>query len=71
MIFKVNSSHISMVDYDADNLTLTVYFKDGSVYNYYPIYESQMLDFNAAASKGRWFNQNIRGNKSLGSKKIK
>lgn len=71
MIFKVNSSHISMVDYDIDNLTLTVYFKDGSVYNYYPIYENQVLDFDAATSKGTWFNENIRKNKSIGSKKIK
>lgn len=71
MIFKVNSSNLSMIDYDVDNLTLTVYFKDGSVYNYYPIYESQMLDFNNSESKGKWFNQNIRGNKTLGTKKIK
>ncbi len=71
MIYKVESSNISYVDYDPDNLTLTVYFKSGDVYNYYPIYESQILDFDQAESKGKWFNQNIRKNKSLGFKKIK
>ena len=71
MIYKVNSSNISMVDYNLDNLTLTVYFKDGSVYNYSPVYQSQVLDFDAAESKGKWFNQNIRKNKTISTKKVK
>ena len=71
MMYQINSSNISMIDYDEDNLTLAVYFKDGSVYNYYPIYEKQVIDFSTATSKGRWFNEHIKKNKSLGSKKIK
>jgi len=71
MLFKVESSNISMVDYEPQDLTLTVYFNNGSVYNYYPIYEHQVLEFSSSASKGKWFNKNIRGNKSLGGKKIK
>ena len=71
MIYKINSSNISMIDYEPNDLTLTVYFKNGNVYNYYPIYENQVMDFSSATSKGRWFNQNIRNNKSLGVKKIK
>jgi hypothetical protein len=70
-MFKVDSTNISMVDYDPDNLTLTVYFKDGSVYNYLPIYESQVMDFNTSKSKGSWFNQNIRKNKTISTKKVK
>ena len=71
MIYKIESSNISMIDYDVNNLTLTVYFKDGSVYNYYPIYEKQVMDFSESSSKGKWFNEHIRKNKSLGSEKVK
>ena len=71
MIYKIESSNISMIDYDVNNLTLTVYFKDGSVYDYYPIYEKQVMDFSESKSKGKWFNENIRKNKSVGSKKVK
>ncbi len=71
MVYPIKSSNISMVDYDIDNLKLTVYFKNGSVYEYYPVYEKYVLDFVKAPSQGRWFNENIRKNKSLGFKKIK
>ncbi len=70
MIYKINSSNISMIDYDIDNLSLSVYFKDGSAYKYYPIHENMVIEFDQSASKGRWFNENIRKNKSLGFKKI-
>lgn len=56
---KINSSIITEIDYDKNELLLTVYFTKGNVYLYHDVpYEiiSQMLE---AESKGSFFTKNI------------
>ena len=69
MEIQVNSSHIDKINYEMNNPILTVYFKGGSVYNYYPVYESQVLELLESNSKGDWFNKNIKNNPSIRFKK--
>ena len=57
------------VEYDQVNLNLTVYFKSGAIYDYYPFYENQYADFLKADSKGSWFTKNVKNNKSIRFKK--
>jgi hypothetical protein len=43
--------------YDANRQTLTVVFRDGTIYNYYEISEGDWQNFHASISKGRgWLN---------------
>jgi len=68
---EINSSHIISVDFDANELHLYVYFKGGSVYRYMPFYESQLNSFMSSDSKGKWFSDNIKNNKSIRFLKLK
>jgi len=56
------SSNIAGFAYDEASNTLTVEFKNGSMYDYYdvsvPVYESMK----SAPSKGRFLAQEIKGN---------
>ena len=71
MEYIINSSHIIKIDYDQANLNVTVYFNGGSVYNYYPFYENQVKYFLESDSKGKWWNKNIKKNRSIRYKKIR
>jgi hypothetical protein len=56
------SSNVARFVYDETSNTLTVEFKNGSMYDYYdvpvPVYESMKN----ASSKGRFLAQEIKGN---------
>lgn len=61
MIMKyVSSSNISSVGYDMDKKLLRVEFKNGSVYDYFNVPQSEHDNLINAASVGSYFNQNIR-----------
>lgn len=51
--------------YDAERMTMTVVFRDGTFYNYYEVTQSEWDAFRASYSKGKpWLN---RANKNQGS----
>lgn len=56
----VSSSNIMSAGYDAANETLEIEFTGGSVYQYYNINNYLYEQFAAAASKGQFFNANIK-----------
>lgn len=57
----VESTTLSTVTYDSDHEVLEVEFCDRSVYRYFGIPNKVHGAFMTAASKGRYFNRNIRG----------
>lgn len=70
MQHNINSSHIKSVFYEQEALKLRVNFNNGSIYEYYPFYENQLKQFTESTSKGTWFKDNIKNNKSIRFKKI-
>jgi KTSC domain len=56
----VSSSHIASVAHD-DNGTLTVSFRDGSVYNYHGVPDDEAQALVEAASVGKYLHNNIVG----------
>jgi len=67
----IASKNIKSAAYDQPNLTAEIEFINGNVYQYYPFYENQWDELIKSASKGNWFNKNVRSNKSIVCKKIK
>ena len=67
--YNINSTHIKYVVYHRNELHLDVYFNDGTVYEYYPFYENQLKNFLNSDSKGKWFLENVKKNKSIRFKK--
>lgn len=59
---KVNSSALTVVRYNKDDLTLTIKLKDGNTYKYADVPYDVYLELVNADSKGRYFNMNIRNN---------
>lgn len=57
----VESTTISTVTYDGDLEILEVEFRDRSVYQYFGVPAEAHGAFMTAASKGSYFNRNIRG----------
>ena len=57
----VQSSFIDYCEYDAASFRLTVTFKSGAVRNYAMIQPQAWNDFKVAPSKGRAYNQLIKG----------
>lgn len=58
----VESSMITSVGYDLNTCTLEVEFKsNGSIWQYPDFPEYLWYEFEASDSKGKFFNQNIRG----------
>jgi hypothetical protein len=57
----VASTTISTVTYDSDLEVLEVEFRDRSVYQYLGVPAEAHSAFTTAASKGSYFNRNIRG----------
>lgn len=70
MEYPIDSTHIEKVDFDEDKKELTVYFKDKSIYYYFPFYQNQLNDFLKAESKGKYFNQYIKKNKAIRYRKL-
>ena len=58
-LLPFQSSAIRTVDYDG--YTLTVQFHSGRVYSHAGVPQSVYDAFMSAASKGRYYNQHIRG----------
>ena len=59
---RVVSSNIRSVGYEANTETLEVEFASGSVYQYFDVPESEYEGLMNAASKGKYFNRNIKDN---------
>lgn len=56
-----DSSNIQRIGYEKEDEKLTVVFKNGKTYVYDSVTESVFDDFQSAKSKGKFFNQSIRG----------
>ena len=56
----VTSSNIGAIGYDSDSSTLEIEFNDGSVYQYDGVPEAEFDGLIDAASKGTYFNANIK-----------
>ena len=58
----VNSSMITSIGYDSDTSTLEVEFKsNGTIWDYPDFPEYLWYEFEASDSKGKFFNQFIKG----------
>lgn len=58
---KVQSTTLTTVSYDDTRNLLQLCFHDGSVYDYFGVPAQTHRGLLAAASKGGYFNQEIRG----------
>jgi hypothetical protein len=56
-----DSSNIARYKYDNKARVLTVEFKKGGTYNYYDVPQAVYDQLNAAASKGQFLAQSIKG----------
>lgn len=56
-----NSSVIKSYQYDDDSWVLTIHLHSGKTYNYQNVPPELYADFNAAPSKGTFYNQKIKG----------
>lgn len=54
------STNIAAADYDAETQSLTITFKNQSVYRYYPIHPQTAQLLAQAESPGKFVNQNIK-----------
>jgi hypothetical protein len=57
----VSSSVIAAIGYDEETETLEVELATGALYRYHSVDQDAFEDFRAAPSKGRFFNERIRG----------
>jgi hypothetical protein len=57
----VESTTLASAGHDARAAVLELQFRNGSVYQYFHVPTRIYWDLLAAPSKGRYFNQNIRG----------
>lgn len=57
---QVQSEAIAAIEYDALSRTLFVQFSSGDWYSYFGVSERLHAEFEAAESKGRFFQQSIR-----------
>jgi len=57
---QVSSSNLSSVGYDSATKTLEVTFNSGMTYQYFNVPKSEYDSLMSAASKGSYFNNNIR-----------
>ena len=60
--YSVDSSNISNVEYDPDNLVLRVTFKNGGKYEYEGVLQEVVDEMLSASSVGSYFHSNIRMN---------
>jgi len=59
-MFPVQSSNLAAVGYDLDTATLVVQFLNGTAYQYSGVPEHEFAGLMGSASKGTYFNQNIK-----------
>ena len=59
---SVESSNISSIGYDTNNNILEVEFKNGDVYQYFNVPESEYKGIMEADSHGKYLNSNIKKN---------
>lgn len=59
--FKCNSRAIKAAEYEINNRILTVFFKNGSIYNYSDVPLKVYNDFRSSASKGSFLNNVLKG----------
>ena len=57
----VESSNLGRVRYHADTMTLEIEFKNGTIYQYFDVPETIYNELLIAASKGKFFHQQIKG----------
>jgi len=57
----VESSNLQGYDYDEGSKVLTVYFHGGRGYQYKDVEPDVVRDLEGASSKGRFFNERIKG----------
>ena len=57
----VQSEAVSQIEYDEPSRTLFVQFTSGEWYSYFDVPPRLAADFEAAESKGRFFQDHIRG----------
>lgn len=58
---EMSSSTIARAAYDATSLTLSVEFRNGTIYQYFDIPQNIYDEFVMSASAGRYLAQNIKG----------
>ncbi len=56
----VQSSNLSSVGYDANNMVLEIEFNSGGIYQYFGVPEHIFNELMSAGSKGTYFDQNIK-----------
>ena len=56
----VQSTNLVSVGYDTGSLTLEIEFNTGSIYQYFGVPQNVYEELMGAASKGRYFDQNIK-----------
>lgn len=59
--FEVKSSNLTAARYDPSKATMEVAFRSGGVYRYAQVPAEVWAEFTAAQSKGRFFQQRIKG----------
>ena len=59
--FKCNSRAIEAAEYDVNGKRLTVFFKNGSIYNYSDVPLRVYNDFKSSTSKGSFLNNVLKG----------
>jgi KTSC domain-containing protein len=67
---KVESSHIVSIGWSA-NKFMTVEFRGGAVWAYYPVTDIAYNEFKDSDSKGQWFDLNIKKNTTISTFKLK
>ena len=60
-MIPVKSSNIAGIAYDSQQMVLTVWFLNGSIYNYYDVPTAVWTSFQNADSKGKYLAANIKG----------
>jgi len=64
-IINIKSTVIKNLQYDETRKDLKVNFNSGKVYVYTPVSNEFFNKLNKSASKGKFFNENIRDNQAL------
>ena len=59
---QVVSSNVESVSFEPEKNTLTVYFRNGSAYEYYNVPETAFAELKLADSVGRYINAAIKPN---------
>lgn len=73
-MYTLHSGNIAQVgwEFDAENKfgVLRAIFNNGRTYDYWPVTKEKFGEIFKAESKGKWFVQNISGNKSLNYEEV-